>query len=66
MIKVEVPTTPAQAWRELNSEEKAFRVGYMVRVAWVITKPVIAWAAFILLLGAWTVTYAIFKALFSK
>ena len=66
MIKVEVPKTPAQAWRELSSEEKAFRVGYVVRVAWEIAKPVIAWAAFVLLLGAWAVTYAIFKALFSK
>ena len=66
MIKLEVPKTPAKAWRELPSEDRAFRVGLMMRVAWEITKPVIAWTAFILLMGAWAVSYAIFKALFSK
>ena len=66
MIKIEVPKTPAKAWRELPSEDRAFRVGLMMRVAWEITKPVIAWTAFILLVGAWSVTYAVLKALFSK
>ena len=66
MLKMEIPKTPAQAWRDLSSEEKAFKAGLMARVAWELIKPVIAWTAFVLLVGAWAVSYAIFKALSSK
>ena len=66
MLKMEIPKTPAQAWRNLSSEEKAFKAGLIARVVWEISKPIIAWTAFIHLVGAWAVSYAIFKALFSR
>lgn len=66
MIKVEVPKTPAQAWRDLDSQGKAFKVGLVLRIVWEVSKPILAWTAFILIVGAWSVTYAVLKALFSK
>ena len=66
MIEVEVPKTPAQAWRNLDSIEKAFGVGYVARVAWELVKPVLAWLAFIVLVGIWAVVYTIVKVLSAK
>jgi hypothetical protein len=66
MIKVEVPKAPAQAWRDIDSIEKSFRVGYVARIAWELVKPVLAWLAFIVLIGIWAVVYTIVKVLSSK
>ena len=64
MIKVDVPKTPAQVWRELDTHDKAFGVGLALRVIWELAKPVLLWSALILAMGVWAVTYAVFRALF--
>lgn len=64
MTNFRVPTTPAAAWRSLSAEEKAFRVGVISRAIWEITKPVLLWTLFILLVGAWAIFSVIWKVLF--
>ena len=63
MTNFRVPTTPAAAWRSLSAEEKAFKVGVISRVIWEITKPVLLWSMFILLVGAWAIFSVIWKVL---
>ena len=66
MIRVDVPKTPAQRWRELSANEKAFRLGVIMRLGWELLKPVLAWTAFILLLGVWAVVTVILGNLLPK
>ena len=66
MMKICTPKTPAQRWRELSVDDKAFRVGQALRVIWELTKPVLLWTMFVLAVGVWAVFQIVFKSLLPK
>lgn len=61
-----LPKTPAQVWRELNTDEKAIRVGQILRVIWEISKPIVAWTLFILAVGVWAVFTILVRGVFGS
>ena len=63
MINIQVPKTPAATWRELDRSEKAYKVGQALRILWELTKPVLAWTLFILVLGAWSIFTVLIRSL---
>lgn len=66
MMKIDMPKTPAQRWKELSVDDKAFGVGQALRVVWELTKPLLLWTIFILAVGVWAVFQIVFKALLPK
>lgn len=66
MMKLEVPKTPAQRWREMSVDDKAFKVGQALRIIWELAKPVLLWTMFVLAVGVWAVFQIIFKSLLPK
>lgn len=66
MNNLRIPKTPAQAWREMEGQEKAYTVGLALRAVWELTKPLLIWSAFILAVGVWAVSYVVFRGVFPK
>lgn len=66
MIKNELPKTPAQAWRDLAPDEKAYSIGQALRILWELAKPVLAWTAFILAVGVWAVTKVVLNGVLPR
>jgi len=57
-----LPKTPAQAWRELEAEERAFKVGLVLRAVWELAKPVIVWTFVFFAIGVWAIFSFLIKA----
>ena len=63
MNNIELPKTPAQAYREATADVVAYKVGVAIRIIWEVSKPLLAWAIWItgaILLGA---IYFVFKVI---
>ena len=66
MKNIELPKTPAQAYREATADVFAYKVGVAIRIIWEVSKPLLAWAIWLggaITLGA---IYFMFKVFFGN
>jgi hypothetical protein len=64
MNQLNIPKSPAQAYREAAANVTAYKVGVFLRILWEVTKPLITWSLIIIGAMVASVFYFIFKVLF--
>ena len=66
MTNMQLPKTPAQAYREATADVVAYKVGVALRIMWELAKPILGWIVFlsaVMVLGAF---YFMIKVIFDS